>query len=63
MAKVIEHLEAHYEVQDVQYGQVYRWYPERAIVKCNCCEIPALTAFRTTCAECGSVRSLTPGAL
>jgi hypothetical protein len=28
MAKVIEHLEAHYEVQDVQFGQVYRWYPE-----------------------------------
>ena len=28
MAKVIERLQAHYEVHDVEMGKVYRWHPE-----------------------------------
>jgi hypothetical protein len=63
VAKVIEHVEAHYEGQDVQFAKVYRWYPERAVIKCNCCDTPILTVFGTTCSECGAVRSTTPGAL
>jgi hypothetical protein len=63
VAKVIEHAEAHYEVQNVEFGKVYRWCPERAVDKCNCCETPTLTTFRTTCGECGVVRSITPEAL
>jgi hypothetical protein len=27
MATVIERVEAHYEVQDVEMGKVYRWCP------------------------------------
>jgi hypothetical protein len=54
MAKVIECLKAHYEVQDLEMGKVYRWCPERAVVECSCGEEPTLSAFRSTCPECGA---------
>ena len=52
--KVIERVEAHYEVQDVEMGKVYKWCPERMVVECTCGEEPALSALRTTCGECGA---------
>ena len=33
--RVIEHTMGHYEVQDVQYGEVYRWQPESVTVECE----------------------------
>ena len=54
MAKVIERVEAHYEVQDLEMGKVYKWCPARAVVECTCREELALSAFETTsCPECG----------
>jgi len=52
--KVIERVEAHYEVQDVEMGKVYRWRPASVLVECTCGEEPTLSAFRTTCGECGA---------
>jgi hypothetical protein len=52
VARVIECVEAHYEIQDVEFGKVYRWCPERALVKCDCRETLILTVFRTTCGKC-----------
>ena len=54
MTKVVECVEAHYEVQDVEMGKVYRWRPANVLVECTCGEEPALSAFRTTCGECGA---------
>ena len=54
MAKVIECLKAHYEVQDSEMGKVYRWCPERAVVECTCGEEATLSAFRSSCPECGA---------
>jgi hypothetical protein len=55
VAKIIEHVEACYEVQDVEMGKVYRWCPESIIVECEeCGEEPSLTASNSTCAECGA---------
>jgi hypothetical protein len=54
MTKVIERVEAHYEVQDVEMGKVYRWRPANVLVECTCGEEPILSAFRTTCGECGA---------
>ena len=31
MTKLLERLEAHYEVEDVEMGKVYRWCPEREL--------------------------------
>jgi hypothetical protein len=53
VAKVIERLNAHYEVQDVPMGKVYRWCPERVLVECDCGETPTLAASATICGKCG----------
>ncbi len=42
MAKVIERVEAHYEVQDVEMGKVYRWHPESIVVECYCGKEPTI---------------------
>ena len=52
MAKVIERVEAHYEVLDVEMGKVYRWRPESVVVECECGKKPILTASKTICGEC-----------
>jgi hypothetical protein len=52
---VIERLQAHYEIEDLPMGKVYRWCPQRVAVECNCGEQLTLSAFRTTsCGECGA---------
>jgi hypothetical protein len=43
MATVIERVEAHYEVQDVEMGKVCRWCPESIVVRCGCGERLSLT--------------------
>jgi hypothetical protein len=47
--KVVECVEAHYEVQDVEMGKVYRWCPANVSVECTCGEEPTLSVFRTAC--------------
>jgi hypothetical protein len=42
-AKIIERVEAHYEIQDVEMGKIYRWYPESIVVRCRCGERLPLT--------------------
>ena len=59
MAKVIECVKAHYEVQDLEMGKVYRWCPERAVVECTCGEQVTLSASRSTCTECGANHAAT----
>jgi hypothetical protein len=55
VAKVIERVEARYEVQDVEMGKVYRWRPESVVVECEeCGENLTLSASKHTCEECGA---------
>jgi len=54
MVKVIERVAAHYEVQDLEMGKVYKWCPETAGVECTCGEELILSAFSSTCPECGA---------
>ena len=54
MVKVIGRVDAHYEAQDLEKGKVYKWCPETAMVECTCVEELALSAFNTTCPECGT---------
>ena len=53
MAKVIERVEAHYEVQGLEFGRVYRWRPGSVRLECDCGETPDLTASGSTCEGCG----------
>jgi len=43
LAKVIEHVEAGYEVEEVEFRTVYRWCPESVVVRCGCGERLSLT--------------------
>jgi hypothetical protein len=54
MTKVIDRVEGRYEVQEVEFGKVYKWRPERIVVECRCGQRLSLSASRTTCTECGS---------
>lgn len=59
MTRIIEYTEAHYEVEEVELGRVYRWCPEGIVVECECDERPALTSSETTCPECGADHAAT----
>jgi hypothetical protein len=54
VVKVIERVEAHYEVQDLEMGKVYKWCPQRAVLECTCGEQPTLSAFESTCPQCAA---------
>jgi hypothetical protein len=54
VTRIIERVKAHYEVHEVELGIVYRWCPERAVLKCECGEKLSLTAATTACGECGA---------
>jgi len=43
---VIERIQAHYEIQDVEMGKVYRWCPENLVVECECGNTSTLTASK-----------------
>ena len=36
VSQVIEHVQAHYEVQRVEMGTLYRWCPESVVIECDC---------------------------
>ncbi len=46
--------EGRYEVQEVQFGRVYRWCPECVVIECDCAERLSLTSSMTTCRWCGA---------
>lgn len=50
---VVERTEGRYEVQDVEFGKVYKWCPERVVVECDCGERATLIGSETTC-RCGA---------
>lgn len=54
MAKIIERARARYEVQEVDFGTVYRWKPESVMVECGCGEKTSLTRSEIACEECGA---------
>jgi hypothetical protein len=50
----VERTRAGYEVEDVEYGKVYKWQPETLVVQCGCGEEASLTHLETACEECGA---------
>lgn len=50
--EVIEHTKGHYDVQEVQFGTVYRWCPERVVVECDCGQKTTLTHLKSVCPRC-----------
>ena len=54
VAKIIKRVQERYEIEDVEFGKVYRWRPESLVVKCDCGEEQSLTASKNACAGCGA---------
>ncbi len=53
MATVIERSGGRYDVQEVEFGRVYRWCPECVVIECDCGEMTILTPSEATC-RCGA---------
>ena len=49
----IEHIGGRYEVQELEFGSVYRWCPERFVVECDCGETLVTGGPEFAC-ECGA---------
>ena len=54
--RVIAREREHYEVQEVPYGKVYSWRPERIVFECDCGETLIWARPVTVCA-CGAVHT------
>ncbi len=55
MTQVIERVEAHYEVKQVEMGTVYRWCPESVVIECDCGHsFTAEGARAASCPRCGT---------
>ena len=55
MTQIIERVEAHYEVQEVEMGAVYRWCPESVVIECDCEQtFTTEGAMVASCPRCGA---------
>jgi hypothetical protein len=50
--RVVERVEPRYEVEEVPYGKVYRWFPGRLVIECGCGEELILPGSKW-CSGCG----------
>jgi hypothetical protein len=51
---VVECIEGVYEIQDVEFGKVYKWCPENVLVDCECGKRLTLTRLESTCGWCSA---------
>ena len=64
MLTAVKRTGGHYEVQELDFGRVYRWCPERVDIECECGEQLDVTAASTaTCLRCGANHAATIKAL
>ena len=55
MTQIVERVEAHYEVQAVEMGTVYRWCPESVVIDCDCEQtFTTEVAMVASCPRCGA---------
>ena len=53
MPKILERVDARYEVEELPLGKVYKWRPRSVLIKCECGQNTPLTASSPDCEECG----------
>ena len=56
VSQVIEHVQAHYEVQRVEMGTLYRWCPESVVIECDCGQSLTVEGAKevASCPRCGA---------
>jgi hypothetical protein len=61
VTQIIERVEAHYEVQEVAMGTVYRWCPESVVIECDCEQtFTTEVAVVASCPRCGAEHAGVP---
>ena len=55
----IERAGGYYEVQEVEFGRVYKWRSESVAVECDCGERFTLTGPVAVCQWCGAEHAVT----
>ena len=45
MMQVIERVAEHYDAQNMEFGRIYKWCPERVVVECKCGKRMTLKRF------------------
>jgi len=53
VVQIIERAPGRYDVEDVEFGRVYKWHPTSVLVECGCGGRSTLSRSTTTCGECG----------
>jgi hypothetical protein len=54
LAKVIDRLEACYEVEEMEFGTVVRWCPESVVIECDCRQSFTVKGAKdASCPSCG----------
>lgn len=60
MLRSVKRTRGHYEVQELDFGRVYRWCPERVDIECECGERSDVTIASTAaCPRCGANHATT----
>jgi hypothetical protein len=55
LAKVIEKVEACYEVEETEFGTVYRWCPESVVIEYDCLQSFTIKGAKdAACPRCGA---------
>ncbi len=55
---MIEQVEACYEVEEMEFGTVYRWCPESVVIECDCLQsFSVKRAKDASCPSCGADHS------
>ena len=60
VAQVIEHVQAHYEVKEMEMGTLYRWCPESVVIECDCGQsftVEGAAKEVASCPRCGADHS------
>jgi hypothetical protein len=50
--QIIECTQGYYDVEDVEFGTVYKWQPGSVAVECGCGATQDLTESTAVCSEC-----------
>jgi len=55
LAKVIEKVEACYEVEEMEFGILYRWCPASVVIECDCRQSFTIEGAKdAACPRCGA---------
>ena len=55
LAKVIEQVEACYEVEEMEFGTLYKWCPESLVIECDCGQSFTVEGAKdASCPRCGA---------